>query len=332
MQQYKVSIVIPVYNAENYILDAINSILNQTYKNIEIICIDDCSTDSSYNILSKIEDNRFHLFQNEINEGVIFTRSKAYSLCSGNYIANMDADDISHLDRIEKQVSFLNRNLHIDILGSGFDSIDEFSNKIGKFKKPKDDSEIKATLLFKMSLANPTVMFRAKIKNDLVHNKEFYAAEDYAMYMNLALKNYRFHNMPTALLDYRILEDSMSHTIHKELTNKVHKLIYKETFEKLGLKDFNIETHQLIVDNNIQDLTELQDAYQHLLYIYTNIPETYCKKSILKLILFRIWANVCLSASKHININLYDVIFNQLFTIDGKSFEKIVKAIIRSKK
>src|SRR5690606_37410621 len=114
-----VSVIIPVYNVQKYVTQAIQSILDQTYKNLEIIVIDDCSTDSTYErvLCLQEKDNRLKVYKNEKNIKIAATLNKGISLSHGQFIARMDGDDISKLDRIEKKVKFLKKNRHISLVG-----------------------------------------------------------------------------------------------------------------------------------------------------------------------------------------------------------------------
>jgi len=332
MFQKKISVVIPVYNAEKYILDAINSILNQTYTNLEIICIDDCSTDNTLKILSSINDNRLFLYRNDVNKGVIYTRSKAYNLCTGDFIANMDADDISYPNRLEKQVLFFNKNPEIDILGSWINKIDNKAKHIGFWKTPETDNNIKATLIFKMSIANPTVMFKSSLKNNLRHDKKFHLVEDYALYCQLALKGYKFANIQEPLLYYRVLEKSMSHAHKKnvELTDNTHKEVYKELFSKLNMPYLNVNTHREFINSDIQTIEQLNRISNHLQQLLLDCPSSYCSQKALHIKISHMWTKACLRASKQVKINLRNTLFNQIIIYDRKSIKNIFKSLLYS--
>ena len=117
MNDIKVSVILPVFNAEKTLKTAIDSILEQTYKNFELIIINDGSNDLSEAIIKEYKDHRLKYFINEVNKGLIYTLNKAVSLCKGEYIARMDSDDISAKNRLETQVRYL--TLHPDILAVG---------------------------------------------------------------------------------------------------------------------------------------------------------------------------------------------------------------------
>lgn len=123
MNELLVSIVMPVYNVEKYLQESINSILNQTYRNIELIIIDDGSTDSSVKIIKNYKDERIKAFYFE-NGGCSKQRNFGLTAASGYYLALMDADDISECDRIKNQVEFLQSNIDIDVLGTNASIID----------------------------------------------------------------------------------------------------------------------------------------------------------------------------------------------------------------
>lgn len=326
----KISVVIPVYNAEKFILESVNSVLNQTYTNLEIICIDDCSTDNTFELLKSIEDKRFFLYQNEQNEGVIFTRSRAYSLCSGDFIANMDADDISSLDRLETQFRFLQENKGVDIVGSAIDIMKIDGVVYDKWTPPLKNDEIKSALLFEMAMPNPTVMFRAKLKTELKHELEFYSVEDYALYCVLATKGYRLANIEKTLLKYRIVDSGMTQSNEKKskFRDDVHKLVYKSNFESLGMNGLDLDIHRLVVTGEIKNIFQLDELAKHLKLIVDITPSSYCSKYAIEIKVSQLWSYVCLRASNNLKLPI-KVFFNS-FKFDFNAFSMLVKAFIRS--
>ena len=151
MPNPKVSIIMPVYNAMPYLEMAIKSIFGQTYENWELIIVDDCSKDGSWEYLKQIKEPRIRLYRNKNNMGCPYTCNKAYELCRGRYVARMDSDDISFPERIEKQVLFLENNPEIDVIGCGLVKIDN-SFKIIQLNLPKtnhkDIIDFNRSLLF----------------------------------------------------------------------------------------------------------------------------------------------------------------------------------------
>ncbi|EOH9579889.1 glycosyltransferase family 2 protein, partial [Campylobacter jejuni] len=162
-----VSIVMPCYNRQEYIVDAIESILNQTYSNFEFIIIDDCSTDNTYEIVKKYAENdkRIIVLKNEKNQGIVYALNRGFSIAKGKYIARMDDDDISLPNRLEKQVEYMEANLNITVLGSFIEVFNE------KFEKCyswvcEDDPEILSILInFFNPMCHPSVMIRREFLN-----------------------------------------------------------------------------------------------------------------------------------------------------------------------
>lgn len=129
-----VSILLPAYNVESYLAEAINSIINQTYRNIELVVVDDCSTDDTYSVANYYAsiDSRIRVFRNQVNLKICDTLNYALSVASGNYIARMDGDDISEIDRIERLVEYLECNKCFDLVGCSVIAIDTNGREIGR--------------------------------------------------------------------------------------------------------------------------------------------------------------------------------------------------------
>lgn len=139
-----ISILIPTYNVEAFVEQAIHSICNQTYTNLEIIIVDDCSTDQTYPILKKLaeKDSRIKLYRNTVNSKIATTLNTAFSYSSGEYIARMDGDDISVPNRIEQQLNFLLQHPEIDLLGLNYIVIDENNAEIKREAHISDPKKI----------------------------------------------------------------------------------------------------------------------------------------------------------------------------------------------
>ncbi|NGP46765.1 glycosyltransferase family 2 protein [Bacillaceae bacterium SIJ1] len=155
----KVTVLMPVYNGAKYLSEAIESILNQTYKEFDLLIINDGSTDNSEEIINRFSDDRIKYIANDKNIGLIRTLNKGICLVRSEYIARMDADDISLPMRLEKQIKFMDE--HQDIAVSGT-SVLVFNEKgtIGKSIVSKDSNEIKTRLLFHCALMHPSVIIR----------------------------------------------------------------------------------------------------------------------------------------------------------------------------
>jgi len=199
-----VSVLMPVYNMEKYIGDAIESILNQTYRDFEFIIIDDCSVDKTWEIIKKYasKDNRIIAEKNERNLGIYGTRNKLISLAKGVYIVWQDADDISLLYRIEHQYKFMEEHLEIGISGGFLNYFNE-DGEHGIRKYPADDRSLRK-MIFKYSpIAQPAAIIRKECFNVTgLFPLASPVAEDLAMSFQIGTK-YKFGNLQEILIKYR---------------------------------------------------------------------------------------------------------------------------------
>lgn len=201
----KLSVIMPVYNTEKFLWEAIESILNQSFKDFEFIIIDDFSTDWSYKILQEYEktDERIKLFQNKENMWISFTRNKLIELSNTNYIASQDSDDISELNRLELSYNFLEKNLDYAVVAWDNVIIDEESNIIWYRKY---SNNIKNTIFKKSPISQPSSMFKKDLflKVWWYDNNVNYWLEDYDLWLRIYLNWYKIKNIDKNLLKYRI--------------------------------------------------------------------------------------------------------------------------------
>lgn len=198
-----VSVLLPVYNAESYVAEAIESILNQTYKNFEFIIVNDGSSDRSEEAILSISDERIRYYRNEVNLGLIGTLNKSISLSSGKYLARMDNDDISMPERLAKQVAFLEAHPEVGVLGTAFYNIDKAGEIFSETAFPSCHQLLCWSLCFFSPLAHPTVMMRRELvqreggyKEGMVH------CEDYDFWYRLSSKT-KLSNLQEVLFKLR---------------------------------------------------------------------------------------------------------------------------------
>ncbi len=201
----KVSIILPVYNCGNYIEESIESLLTQSFKNIEIIVIDDFSSDDTVEKILLFDDSRIKLYKNKENLGISKCLNLGISNSNGEYIARMDGDDISHKDRILKQVEFLELNTDIEICGTGYKILGK-----NQFFQPKlSYVEIIIQLTLDCPIAHPTIMGRRRIFEKYQYAFEFEPCEDLELWTRLVPK-YKFANLEEKLLSYRVHSQQVS--------------------------------------------------------------------------------------------------------------------------
>lgn len=204
-----VSVIMPTYNAEQYIEEAVESVLNQTLSDLELIIIDDCSKDKTRELINKFSqcDDRVHVMENEINSGVARTRNYGMELSRGKYIAFLDSDDVWHRDKLEKQVS-LAKSSKADIIYSTYSLMTDQGEKIyNDFVVPETvDFEQMLTCNY---LGCSTVMLTKKIVDKYKFNMDFFH-EDYVLWLRLLQDGYKAAGVVESLVDYRVLQTSKS--------------------------------------------------------------------------------------------------------------------------
>ena len=192
-----------VFNGEAFLKEAIESCLKQTYSNLELIIIDDGSTDQSLLIIESFNDPRIKLVQNQTNMGQSYSRNAGIKESKGEYIAIMDSDDIAYHARIEKQLNFL-VNDNVDICFSNSDLIDSMGKKTGEKNSTQNKNLLKAQLLFYCPLIHPTAFWRKEsfIKNEFWYDEYFIYSQDYDLWTR-AIKKLHFGIINEPLLKFR---------------------------------------------------------------------------------------------------------------------------------
>lgn len=202
-----ISVVMPAYNAGKFLVESLQSIQNQTYQNWELIIVDDASTDNTWSTLKAFsaQDTRIRIFKNKVNSGVSVTANRALSYAKGEFIARMDADDISMPSRFEKQIEYLLKNKNIVAVGTQCDLINSEGVIIGKKNFPCDFASIKKLIFERIPMQQPSIMVNKNLlpKDFVWYDKNFGAAEE----IELMFKFFQLgeiRNLPEKLLQYRL--------------------------------------------------------------------------------------------------------------------------------
>lgn len=227
----KISVIMPVYNTEKYVWEAIESILSQSFMDFEFIIIDDCSTDESYKICKEYskKDERIRLYRNEKNMWISFTRNKLISLSTTNYIATQDSDDISIKNRLDLSLNFLEKNSDYWVVSWNNIIINEKSEIIW-YRNYWDD--IKNIILKKSPISQPSSVFRKSIFLELHwYDKKLNYAEDYDLWLKMYANNYKIKNLNVDLIKYR-LHQKQSKSMKLKETIKNTLFIQKRAIKK----------------------------------------------------------------------------------------------------
>jgi hypothetical protein len=205
-----VTVLLPVYNGAGYLDAALASILGQSFKDFELLIIDDGSTDRTPEIIEACQDKRIRCIRHESNRGLIATLNEGLGLTASKYVARMDADDVCHPQRLEMQHRFMEEHPDVGVAGTAIRLIDREGRRGPTYRFPEQHDVILWALSFVCPMAHPTVMMR----RDLVVSAGGYSvsavhAEDYDLWERLSTRT-RFANLPQALLSLRKHELSVT--------------------------------------------------------------------------------------------------------------------------
>jgi glycosyltransferase involved in cell wall biosynthesis len=219
-----ISIIMPVYNVSLlFLMEAVESILNQTYKDFELIIINDGSTEQEgLNWLRACTDPRIRLIDN--SHDFIKTLNMGIEVAKGKYIVRMDADDIMLPNRLQQQYEFMEKHMEVDVCGSWMEL---FGTNNRTITNPITHEQIIASMLSFNPLFHPSVIIRkiSLVNKDTSSYKEGYPyAEDYKLWTDMAIKGYRFANIPEVLLKYRISDKQVTHLLKTEMLTSSKKI------------------------------------------------------------------------------------------------------------
>ncbi len=236
----KVSVLMTVYNAEKYLQLSINSILNQNYKNLELVVVDDCSTDNSKKVLKSLKNNKIKKFFLKKHIGRTPALNYGLKKTKGKYIAILDADDIAHVNRIYLQQKFLDQNKEANIVATYAKLIDEKGKIIKMYPAPKNEMILNKVITYDNVYPHSSVMYKKKLLKKIGnYPTKLKYAQDYGLILKFAMKS-KLHMIPRALLSCRQLKTSMTQS------RKYRFIIIKERINLLifSLRNFKLEINQ----------------------------------------------------------------------------------------
>lgn len=199
-----VSVIMPVYNDARYVMDAVNSVLGQSLRDLELIAIDDGSTDETPAVLRSVGDDRFRLITQPVNQGSAAARNRGIEAARGRYVALLDADDRAYPRRLERQVAFMEGSPHLALIGSWSRIVDEGGQPLGRVKRhPIAPDEVRARLLFRCCISQRGVMARREAFEVCKYDPEFRLSQDFDLFVRMA-KSLKLGNMPEILMEARM--------------------------------------------------------------------------------------------------------------------------------
>lgn len=291
-----VSVILPVHNNEQYVREAIQSILDQTYKNFELLILISATTNQeSSDIVNSFSDKRIKLIRRGLDENLPKALNHSIQEAKGEYVARMDADDISMPHRLEEQVRFMNANPLIGISGSWYKTIG--SKQSYTHKGFTDTEDIRANLIFNTSIAHPSVMLRKSFfeKFDLRYDPSLSYCEDYDLWARSSAY-FPIANLNKVLLLYRIHEESASH-IHKKEIENIASRVRLGFLQKLGLEPSieEMRIHNSLYPTekeNADVFLKKEEAWLKKIISANNQRGIYKNESLNKIIYIR-WRTIC---------------------------------------
>jgi glycosyltransferase involved in cell wall biosynthesis len=225
-----ITVLLPAFNAEQYIEEAVQSILDQTYPHFELLVFDDGSTDRTLNILKNFKDDRLKVYPSKKNQGYVYHLNQGIKLAKGKYIARMDADDYSYPKRFALQINYLEKNPQVGLAGTWIKTTGR-SHRIVRY--PRHSSSIKILLNFYCTFAHPTVMMRKSVltKNHLFYKASFTPSEDFELWSRMQEVT-MMANIPKVLLRYRMHEGQIGIRKNQKLLEAMQR-IQKTQIQKL---------------------------------------------------------------------------------------------------
>lgn len=298
-----ISVLMPMYNAEAYLGLAIESILNQSYQDFELVILNDGSTDKSLEIALSYQDKRIRVLENEGNLGLTRTRNRLFAEAKGKYVAWLDSDDIAHSARLEKQLTFLQKHTDYAFVASWARIIDGYGNATGGFLKSYfHDSNLPSLLLFVNYVVQSSVLMQKDLFPQEPYKLEFPPTEDYELWSNV-VENHPIAILPEVLVDYRVHATNISFTQNERATQTV-KLNHKNQLARLGIAATSeeMELHYQIGFGDVREINEAflvnAEAWLQKLKKYNTEQKIYDSKAFAYVIAHR-WTKICTS-----NLNL----------------------------
>jgi glycosyltransferase involved in cell wall biosynthesis len=298
MNKPAITVLMPVYNADAYLRVAIESILAQTFTDFEFLIINDGSTDDSEKIIVSFNDSRIRYIKNDTNLKLIATLNRGIDLSAGEYIARMDADDISTAERLQTQFDFMEEHAEVALCGSWFE-IFGIKNEVVKYVEAHN--EIMMKMLYQCHLCHPSVIMR---KSMIEHfsakfDPRFLHAEDYDFFSRVGEK-FKLANIPKVLLRYRHHGNSVSS--QNTITQSTNSLVIRQRlFKDIGLEvtGEEIELYRSIAQYEYKKTEEYLVQAQTLLesLVAANNQSGFFEKQFFQTYASQLWLNVMLNSS-----------------------------------
>ncbi len=293
----RISVIMPLYNAEKFVAESIESILGQTFQDFELIIINDCSTDNSWEVACSYakQDSRIHLLQNETNQGAADTRNRGLDIAQGDFITFMDADDLIAAERFERLLAYFNQHPEVDLCGTYYAIFHNNKASAQLVRTPISHEQIVVGMLFGCPFA-PTVMMRSEAFRCSGVRFQKSMAEDFLFWVELS-GHMRMANLPECLSFYRRWDGQISTRAEDAQTASAQEILRNYLHQSLGI-ELNDHEAQLYTffsqSKGHPDRSELKNYRNLLLRLYrTNAQVGRFNRRILKKQLLRRYKVAC---------------------------------------
>jgi glycosyltransferase involved in cell wall biosynthesis len=314
MHQPLVSVVMPAYNTAVYLKEAVHSILSQSWSNLELIIVNDASTDQTLDIAQdmKAKDPRIRILSNELNKGIVYSRNKGIHASRGRFIACMDADDIALPDRLEKQVNYLNLFPDLGAAGSFYHIMDEKGKHITSITVPHQPDDIATFLLFNVSCCHSTFMMRGDVARSFLYADGFDIIEDYEIAYRIS-RRFPIGNVPAYTVSYRI--HGSNNSIEKkqrllELRQELDRRVLTDLRIPFSMAEWKLHSDFLNLNHEAfaqeQSLAQLEDWLKRF-YLFC-LRKTELNHRLIRWIITVRWTIICFRNRQYVRI-----LRNQLF-------------------
>ena len=336
MPDPKVSVLMPVYNGEKYLREAVESILNQIFSDFEFIIIDDGSTDNTNDIIRSYSDPRVRLVTNENNIGLTRSLNRGIDLSRSKYIARMDGDDVSLPARLEKQVEYMENHPETGVVGTRASEI----NHLGKITRRKtahhiSDKKMKVQLMFGTCFLHPSVMMRRRTLENtgICYDESFSTSQDYFLWWRLS-SHTKFSNLSDALLHYRKHSSKLSHYATDDQSSnasRVRRLVI-ETMLSRRLTDKQFLFHDMLMSKpRCKSTDQLREAEKWLIHLINeNEERELFEKITFRRAMGKVWLSLCQNSTKLGYILFRNYSNSELFSYYNPSIDNYFKLLSKA--
>ena len=243
----KISVIMPVYNRENFVGQAVESILSQSFEDFEFIILDDCSQDGTRDVIRSFSDRRIRLIANPQKGSIPKLRNQGIDLAQGEYIAVMDSDDVAMPGRLEREKDFLDRNPDYGLVGSDIYQIgareEEGAAELRTY--PKGHLLLKYYTAFRCCFCNPTILLRKSVldAHGIRHREDYFVASDYAFQVDL-LPYTKFENLSEPCLKYRFYKDNITNSSSRDREQLLRRQAIITEIHKTAVRKLDIDLNE----------------------------------------------------------------------------------------